>query len=1440
MWTRAPLRLGSRTREEQVSQEIATSCSNTIDADNETGIETHCWEVTFEIPENEGMIPITYDVKASHTGDIAGSAPARTLTVPARPADAKDKATLEAIYDSTGGDGWTNNDNWGNEWFVTATLNVWNQNPWHGVTIGDAGDDKNRVTGLDLSTNALSPRMPAAVGDLERLRVLSLTNNGLHGEIPEDWASLILLETLELFSNNLTGTIPEYLGELGRLMVVDLSSNKWANNEGLSGRIPAKLGNLTNLRTLDLSKNQLSGPIPTDLGKVTTLRHLDLSDNNLRGAIPEDLGKLTNLEELYLSGNKFDGCIPVSLRGLAKVEDDLGELGLPYCDAASLNALAVTPGELKPRFSVSQTSYSADVPQRQATISATANANGTVQFLGEDNSAMADADGEQAGHQVHLSSGFLVVKVRATSQDGQNHLDYTVHLTLAGGEPGAPVIDGVTARGSTLTVGWTAPEDTGTSEIAAYHLRYIEGASSDQSEANWNVVQSVWEAGRGNLSYGLKGLELNTGYDVQVQAENDSGPGPWSDTATGTTEQTPELPTFETDVRISDRNVYVDESFTVTVKMRRLSGDAGHGGMTISFPTLYNPVLGSVSIDSYTNGTDKVHYLDKGQSPIAKADGTTGGVEYPVVQIDDTDWPLNEYRTVELTVTPKRNRMVHINVRGWMCRDGYDDCAYDPDSGPVDQQQGWHVDVRKVLVRNVPVRNYSPVVEKRSPLANDSIVLDTGTAVSATFEAYVFDRDGNLSSCQWRVTLGSTEVHREDVPISSSSASIDLTYTFKDAGTHQVNVTCSDTNSRTDSETWEVLAGSGAFTVSEGDGTVDIAVTLGAPASEDRHLELFTIGVTAVGDRDYQGFSERISFPAGTTWQTVTLTIFDDTVLEAAMELFWLRAEGQGFVTTSLIIRLLDNDTVELGFDSDLYHVLEGDANHTLCVRNQTPTGINLPIAVFFSYSDPVGALAAVSQPSPFLFEEGDTRKCIDLYPSDVSTVAEVVFTLTGANDSRVTFGRTTTTLTVLNADQTVSEDDGSVDITVILSEPAPENVRVLFFPADDTAASRFDYQLPGPITIPAGTTWQTVTVPIVDDGILESRTEEFSVNAELYDPVAGLTVSTSPARISILDDDNVELGFEGDEYWVPEGSGNHPPLCIVADHVIHLPIAVSLSHNDPNGALVSGSVPSSVVVGGGDIRHCIAIDPSDVSEDAEVVFTLTGTDDDRVTFGQSTTTVKVFDVDQRVSESDGTVGITITLDAPSSETSQVRVSFFGGTARSPDVTFARTIVTFPPNITSQTLQATIHDDPSMEHDEFFILWVQSHPEQSLLYEIVVVIHDDDGGSEVGWDSREILVSEDRTFTICMSATDSRWNVIPFQVWLSYEDPVGALSPGVPVPSFIYFSPHHFRRCFALGAQDVTGEAVVTFTLTGTSHSRVTIGESTSRVTVQDRDPPGG
>jgi hypothetical protein len=168
---------------------------------------------------------------------------------------------LVALYNSTGGENWTDNSGW---------LETNTPCSWYKVTCSGG-----HVSRLDLSSNQLSGTIPPELGQLSNLKHLYLNSNQLSGTIPPELGQLSNLQALDLPFNQLSGTIPPELGQLSNLKHLYLYSNQ------LTGEIPSELGNLSQMEKINLSSNQLCGEIPSELMNLTNLGYLRLQNNNL-------------------------------------------------------------------------------------------------------------------------------------------------------------------------------------------------------------------------------------------------------------------------------------------------------------------------------------------------------------------------------------------------------------------------------------------------------------------------------------------------------------------------------------------------------------------------------------------------------------------------------------------------------------------------------------------------------------------------------------------------------------------------------------------------------------------------------------------------------------------------------------------------------------------------------------------------------------------------------------------------------------------------------------------------------------------------------------------------------------------------------------------------------------------------------------------------------
>jgi hypothetical protein len=160
-----------------------------------------------------------------------------------------ERAALVALYNSTDGANWVNNDNWldGDPCF----------NSWYGVTCANGEYSESE----DFAASTVTQ--------------LGLDNNGLSGSIPDELADLSGLSSLNLSYNNLTGELPEALGDLPNMFQL------WLHENSLTGNIPESFGNLGSLSDLYLNGNKLTGLISHSLMNLEWT-NINLKWNGLR------------------------------------------------------------------------------------------------------------------------------------------------------------------------------------------------------------------------------------------------------------------------------------------------------------------------------------------------------------------------------------------------------------------------------------------------------------------------------------------------------------------------------------------------------------------------------------------------------------------------------------------------------------------------------------------------------------------------------------------------------------------------------------------------------------------------------------------------------------------------------------------------------------------------------------------------------------------------------------------------------------------------------------------------------------------------------------------------------------------------------------------------------------------------------------------------------
>ena len=212
-----------------------------------------------------------------------------------------------------------------------------------------------------------------------------------------------------------------------------------------------------------------------------------------------------------------------------------------------------------------------------------------------------------------------------------------------------------------------------------------------------------------NLS-NMKGLHFND--NVGLCAPADEAFQKWMAAATSVNGPNCSAQSFTLDSNASDGSIEVGERFTLTVRMHDVQAAGRHGGISVSFPQLiwdgggersHSSSIADVALSSAASSVSNVKFFQPGEGRIHRASDDKAITARHLLVESDEPWREGDERVMTLEITPKREGVFQMLVRGWICAGVnvygvYTDCARQPDSGSVVDQQGSPVEVLTVTV----------------------------------------------------------------------------------------------------------------------------------------------------------------------------------------------------------------------------------------------------------------------------------------------------------------------------------------------------------------------------------------------------------------------------------------------------------------------------------------------------------------------------------------------------------------------------------------------------------------------------------------------------------------------------------------------------------------------------------------------------------------------
>ncbi len=575
-----------------------------------------------------------------------------------------------------------------------------------------------------------------------------------------------------------------------------------------------------------------------------------------------------------------------------------------------------------------------------------------------------------------------------------------------------------------------------------------------------------------------------------------------------------------------------------------------------------------------------------------------------------------------------------------------------------------------------------------------------------------------------------------------------------------------DALSLTDTDTATVsLAGPGG-TVDEG-ATADFTATLSAEVETDVTVNWTAVDVAdADGEADITMTSGSVTFPMGTTTQTISVPIADDTLSEGA-ETFMVTldtvtvtdVELDGRVTpdsTAAEAMIANNDRLIVGLEEALVAVI-GESNAytvSLMGENRLPAagaGIMLTVPYTIAGSGSPAALAGdlpgVTAGS-VMIAAGSSSADIQIdIPGGATDGRQFTLTLgtptlggiAGAPAPMIASGQGSRDIRIVQGfvvtvdDVDVNENVGNATVTVSVDPTPTQAFTVELALSDDTAMAGEDYgTVPTTVSFAMGEDSQTVSVPIINDVITEGD-EGFTVSLSnpvptmlslfgtnvpvLANDTASVTISANDALSVGLEPASVAVLDQSNFYTVSLMSGNRLPAAgagtLTVPYMITgtgSPAAQASDFNDFTGG--------SVTIAAGSSAADIQIDiPSGATEGAQFTITLgtptlagiTGAPNPVIAAGQESRAIDIVQgfvvtvEDVDVNENVGNATVTVSVDPTPTQAFAVDLALSDDTAMvGEDYGTVPTTVDFAPNQASQTVSIPIINDVLTEGDESF------------------------------------------------------------------------------------------------------------------------------------------
>ena len=663
-------------------------------------------------------------------------------------------------------------------------------------------------------------------------------------------------------------------------------------------------------------------------------------------------------------------------------------------------------------------------------------------------------------------------------------------------------------------------------------------------------------------------------------------------------------------------------------------------------------------------------------------------------------------------------------------------------------------------------------------------------------------------------------------------------------------------------------------TVDEDAGTMSLPVSLSEASSKTVTVDYATAdgtgANTAEARSDYTAKSGTLTFTAGQTLKTISVTITNDTNDEYD-ETFTVSLSSPSNAALGSAVKstvtITDNDSAPTVSMSSLYITIVSERVSTQTQKVRLSTASGKAVAVDYATADGTAVAGEdyESASGTLRFEAGEDEKTISVtILSDTKDEYNESYTVSLSNPSNATLGtRDEASLTIVDDDPSPAvslslsspsiEEGESATVTARLGRTSGEATAVTVSASAVSPATASDFTLSGnSLSIAAGDSASTGPVTITAD----------------CDSPGTKTVTVSGAAANVLgvvgDPDDVTLTLVCPE---PPEVTLSPAYKTVSEGAGTVSLTVRLSKASSKGVTVDYATVDGTADAGSDYTAksgTLTFGETETSKTISVsilndskdeyyeTFTVSLSSPSDATLGSvDEATVTITDNDpapvvslsasKTVREDAGTVSLTVSLNRMSSKGVTVDYATAGGTADAgSDYTAKSGTLTFGETETSKTISVSILDDSVSEDKETITLSLSSPSDATLgsVDEATVTITDNDPAPVVSLSASKTVREDVGTVSLTVSLN----RMSSKGVTVDYATAGGTADAGSDYTAksgTLTFGETETSKTISVSIlNDPKDEYYETFTVSLSSPSNATLGSTDeATVTIEDDDP---